>query len=75
MKNQEPRWREVAEMGSLQDAAIARGMLEANGIECVELNSTIASVYPMTDTWASLRLLVPADKFEEAIKLLQNNQK
>ncbi|MDO4320460.1 MAG: DUF2007 domain-containing protein [Bacteroidales bacterium] len=63
-------WAVVATFNTQGEAYIAKGMLESNGIESVLNNATISSVYPMTDTWTPLELLVPADKIEEARKLL-----
>lgn len=53
-----------------ETAAIDRGLLQANGVPCVINNATISSVYPMTDTWAPVELLIPAPKLELAEKLL-----
>ena len=55
---------------NLQEAEIDKGLLEANGIPCVIKNECIASVYPMTNTWASLRLMVPRAMAEAAEKLV-----
>lgn len=50
----------VADFPTIQAAEIAAGMLRNNGIPCEVANQTIASVLPMTETWAPLRLVVPA---------------
>jgi hypothetical protein len=53
-----------------ETAAIDRGLLQANGVPCVVNNATISSVYPMTDTWAPVELMIPATQVELAEKLL-----
>ena len=53
-----------------ETAAIDRGLLQANGVLCVVNNATISSVYPMTDTWAPVELMIPATQVELAEKLL-----
>lgn len=53
-----------------ESAAIDRGLLQSNGVPCVVNNATISSVYPMTDTWAPVELMIPATKVELAEKLL-----
>lgn len=63
-------WATAASYTSQGEAYIAKGLLESNGIPVVINNATISSVYPMTDTWTPLELLVPADKLDEAKKLL-----
>ena len=56
---------------SAEAAAIDRGLLQANGIPCVTNNATISSVYPMTDTWAPVELLIPASQFALASELVK----
>ena len=51
--------------------AIDRGLLQANGIPCVTNNATISSVYPMTDTWAPVELLIPASQLALARELVK----
>lgn len=63
------RWVTFREYSSLDAAEIDRGALQANGIPCVLKNATISSVYPMTDTWASPAILVPAEFLDEAGKI------
>lgn len=53
-----------------ESAAIDRGLLQSYGVPCVVNNATISSVYPMTDTWAPVELMIPAAKVELAEKLL-----
>jgi len=67
---QKDNWVTVATYSSSSEAYIAKGLLESNDIPVVMENATISSVYPMTDTWTPLGLLVPADKLDEAKKLL-----
>lgn len=52
-------WIKIASFTTPQDAYIVKGMLESNDIPTVLNNTTISSVYPMTDTWAPVELLVP----------------
>lgn len=52
-------WIKIASFTTPQDAYIVKGMLESNDIPTVLNNATISSVYPMTDTWAPVELLVP----------------
>jgi hypothetical protein len=63
-------WVSVGEFTVESEAHIARGMLSAAGIPSVLRNDTIASVYPMTMTWAPIELLVPADMASRAVLLL-----
>lgn len=63
---------EIGNFPTIQAAEIAAGMLRDNGIPCEVTNSTIASVLPMTDTWAPLRLLVPASFATRARTLLKD---
>ncbi|MDE5810977.1 MAG: DUF2007 domain-containing protein [Muribaculaceae bacterium] len=65
-------WVAVATYSTLQEAAIARGMLQDNGINAVIENGTISSVLPMTDTWAPLVVFVPAEDEQSTRKLLQS---
>lgn len=64
-------WTVIAQFRSEQEAAIAAGMLENNGIPAQLTGTVMASVYPMTDTWAPVSLLVPASHAPHAKKLLQ----
>lgn len=66
-------WTVVSEFNSDSEAQIARGMLDAAGIAAVLQGDTIASVYPMTMTWAPIRLLVPAEMAAKARLLLENH--
>lgn len=52
-------WTRIAEFVSLDEAYIVKGMLEANDIPVVVNNATLASVYPLTDTWTPIEILVP----------------
>lgn len=66
-------WITVASFTSEQDAAIAAGMLENHDIPAQLTGTVMASVYPMTDTWAPVNLLVPAPLAEQARKLLESS--
>ena len=57
---------------NVQEAAIDRGLLQASGIPCVVNNATISSVYPMTDTWAPIELMIPASALSKAKALVGN---
>lgn len=63
-------WAAIAAFSDPAEAYITRGMLESNGIPVVVNNATISSIYPMTDTWAPLELLVPADMADVARSLI-----
>lgn len=65
-------WIVAAEFSSEQEAYIAAGMLENNGIPVQVTGTVMASVYPMTDTWAPVRLSVPADMAGRAAELLKS---
>lgn len=69
----ESTWVTAATFSSVEDGYIVKGMLESNGIPVELNNATISSVYPMTDTWAPLELMVPADRIDDAIKLIKAN--
>ena len=49
----------------------AAGLLQANDIPVVINNETIANVYPMTDSWAPVEIMVPDELADEARKLLK----
>ncbi len=66
-----PTWIEIASFSSIPEAYIAKGRLESEDIPVVINNATIASVYPMTDTWAPLQLLVPAELKDKALRILE----
>lgn len=68
-----PNWVRIASFSSLEDAYIVKGMLESNDIPVEISNATISSVYPMTDTWASVELFVPREFEAEAQRLLKIN--
>lgn len=63
----------VGRFATLQQAQIAAGMLEANGIPSQVTNATLVSVLPMTDTWAPINLLVPASRAPQARELLRTH--
>lgn len=64
-------WTAVATYNDINTAHIAAGMLEAQGIPVQLTNATLAGVYPMTDTWAAIDMLVPASMAETANRLLK----
>ncbi len=64
-------WTAVATYNDLAAAHIAAGMLQAQGIPAQLTNATLAGVYPMTDTWAAIEMLVPASLAETARRLLK----
>lgn len=66
-------WTTIATFSSVEDGYIVKGMLESNGIPVELNNATISSVYPMTDTWAPLELMVPAGRADEARRLIEAN--
>ncbi len=70
MKQQTESWIALLEFTSEQEAAIVKGRLEAAGIPCVLENTTISSVYPMTLTWAPIKLLVPEAEAGKARDIL-----
>jgi len=63
-------WTTVAKFSSVEDGYIIKGMLESNGIPVELNNATISSVYPMTDTWAPLEIMVPKNLAEKAKSLI-----
>lgn len=71
-ENKDSGWERVASYSDVPAASIAQGMLEANGIPAQLMNATLASVYPMTDTWASVDLMVPRKLASVARGLLEN---
>lgn len=64
----------AAEFTTLQEAYIAKGMLEDNGIPVVIENATISSVYPMTLSWAPIKIMVPEAQLPQAESLLHRAQ-
>lgn len=72
MSDTDKSWTIIATYSSIEEAEIVRGLLESNGIPTVINNATIASVYPMTDSWTPLQLMIPAACREDAEKLLRH---
>ena len=64
-------WSVVGEYSSLSEAAIVKGMLETNGVPAVINDEIISSVYPMTATWAPIRLYVRNGDLQAARMLLE----
>ncbi len=65
-----PAWTEIASYTAEPEAYIAAGMLRSNGIEAVVGADRMATLYGAGATWAPITLSVPADKAEQARKLL-----
>lgn len=64
-------WTRIQSYTTLQEAAIARGMLDSHGITAIIPEDIMSgSVYPMTLTWTSIDLLVPTSQADEARRLL-----
>lgn len=63
-------WTVLRTYSDQQAAYIDRGLLEANDIPAELTGTVMASVYPMTDTWAPVRLIVPASMAARAAELL-----
>lgn len=69
--NKTSDWQTVATFSTVQEAYIARGMLDAHGIPAMIPDEVMSgSVYPMTLTWAGVDLLVPAADAPRARALL-----
>jgi len=68
-----PSWTKIASFTSAEDAYIVKGMLESNDIPVVMNNATISTVYPMTDTWTPVELLVPEAFESQARHLIEIN--
>ena len=67
-------WTMVRSYSSEAEASLAKGMLENYGITCVVNNGVIASVYPMTATWASIEIMVPKAQAERARAILDRRE-
>ena len=67
-------WTTIASFSSPEEAYIVKGMLESNGIPVELSNATISSVYPMTDTWAPVELMVPDTAAEKARSLMADHR-
>jgi len=63
-------WQVIRTYSDPAAAYIDRGLLESEGIPVQLTGTVMASVYPMTDTWAPVQLLVPADMADRAAGLL-----
>lgn len=70
-KEKSPSWVTLTSCSTTADAHIAAGLLQANDIPVVINNETIANVYPMTDSWAPVEIMVPTELADEARKLLK----
>ena len=55
----------AAEFSNERDAAIACGMLQANGVEAFVVDDAMATIYGAGATWAPVRLYVRADDAEK----------
>lgn len=67
-------WIVVARFSSEAEASIACGMLDSHGIPAQLTGTVLASVYPMTDTWAPVLLMVPAAEADRAARLLHETR-
>lgn len=65
-------WIRIASFTTIEDAYIVKGMLESNDIPVVVNNVTISTVYPMTDTWTPIELLVPKIFEAKALQLINS---
>ena len=63
-------WKCIATYATIQEAYIAAGRLRDNGIEAIIPDDVMSSVYPMTLTWESVNLLVPAGQADTASAIL-----
>lgn len=61
--------------GNPQQAAIAKGMLESNGIGCVLMQSPLSAIYPTPDgdNFGGVKLYAEDDKAPEAVRLLREH--
>ena len=64
----------AAEFPPEQEAAIAAGMLQNNGIDAVVDGSYMTTLYGAGSTWAPVRLMVPAGRLADAAALLKNHR-
>lgn len=64
----------IGNFTSLQAAEIAAGRLRSEGIPCQVLNAMLASVLPLTDSWAPIRLIVPANFAAKARQLIGDQE-
>ena len=61
----------IRQYGLLQEAYIAKGMLDANGIHSAVSENALNSIYPTPDTGtSSINLYVDSGDFDKADKLL-----
>ena len=63
-------WTAIRTYTDTAAAYIGRGVLESEGIPAQLTGTVMASVYPMTDTWAPVTLLVPTAMAADAERLL-----
>lgn len=63
----------AAEYNDEVTANIARGMLEANGIESIVEGSNMVRLYLGAQIWNPVRLMVREDDLEAATKLLREH--
>lgn len=67
---------EIASFSTDQEAAIARGMLESEGIRCESVGqSALSSIFPTPDgsNFGGYSLYVPEEQAEEAVRLLREH--
>lgn len=64
----------AATFADLPSAAIAKGMLAANGIDSILDNATFSSIYPIGfNSLGEVRLMVAASDLDEARRLLDSH--
>ncbi len=64
---------QAAQFSTPQMAALAAGMLENNGIACVVEPSEMSTLYGAGSTWAPVRVFVPQDRLDDALRLLREH--
>lgn len=67
-------WVEIASTGSIEEAALLQGFLQAEGIDA-QVESVEASIAPTTfGALGDIRIYVPADEEEAALRLLKHRE-
>jgi hypothetical protein len=66
--------KELIRIWDLAEADVIKSFLESQGIPCLIRGEAIASLYRiMTDGLGEIRILVPAEHFETAKKLIEES--
>lgn len=63
----------VAEFDNSISANIAQGLLQSHDIDAHVEGNIMSTMYAAGATWSPVELYVPADKLEEARRLLQEH--